>query len=92
MDTGQIVIEDMILASCDLWLGSAVNPAKVVKMLNEALNPDEAKYALKKLKADGVVEVVQKHNHGEKYFDDIVKVSAKLSSDDKMLSRRNSYA
>ena len=84
MDTGQIVIEDMILASCDLWLGSAVNPAKVVKMLNEALNPDEAKYALKKLKADGVVEVVQKHNHGEKYFDDIAKVCATLISDAKM--------
>ena len=84
MDTSQIVIEDTILAACELWLGSAVNQGKVVKMFNEAFKHEEAKVALDKLKADGLVENMQKHNHGEKYFEDLVKVCATLSCENKV--------
>ena len=84
IDTGQIVIEDTILAACELWLGVSVNQSEIVKMLTEAFKPDEAKAALDKLKADGLIENVQRHNKGDKYFDDLVKITGALSNDDKV--------
>ena len=84
MDTGQIVIENTILAAVELWLGTAVNQGKVVKMLNEKFKPDEAKDALESLKEAGLIENVQRHNHGEKFFEDLVKDTATLSSEGKL--------
>ena len=85
IDSGQSVIEDIVLAACELWLGtSAVNQENVVKMLKEGLKPEEAKIALEKLKAGKFVESVQKHNHGEKYFEDVVKVCAILIAEKKL--------
>ena len=84
MDTGQIVIENTILAAVELWLGTAVNQGKVVKMLNEKFKPDEAKDALNSLKEAGLIENVQGHNHGEKFFEDLVKNTATLSSEGKL--------
>ena len=84
IDSGQVVIEDVILAACELWLGSALNQGAVVKMLKGAFKHDEARISLDKMKADDPVENVQKHNHGEKYFEDVVKVSATLISEKKM--------
>ena len=62
----------------------ALNQAKVVKMLNEVFKPEEARVSLEKLKADELVETVQKHNHGEKYFEDVVKICSTLISGKKM--------
>ena len=46
IDSGQSVIEDIVLAACELWLGtSAVNQENVVKMLKEGFKPEEAKSA-----------------------------------------------
>ena len=84
MDTGQIVIEDTILAACELWLGVSVSQTETVKMLAGAFKPEEAKTALEKLKADGLVENVQKHNKGEKYYEDLIKLTGALSSEDKL--------
>ena len=84
MDTGQVMIEDTILAACELWLGSAVNHGKVLKMLSEAFKPNEAKDALDKLKADDLIDNVLKHHQGDKYFEDIVKAVAKLIRENKM--------
>ena len=85
IDSGQSVIEDIVLAACELWLGtSAVNQENVVKMLKEGFKPEEAKSALEKLKAGKFVESVQKHNHGEKYFEDVVKVCSILIAEKKL--------
>ena len=83
-DSGQSVIEDIVLAACELWIGSAVNQDKVVKMVKEGFKPDEATRALDKLLAGKHVENVQRHNHGEKYFEDVVKVCASLVAEKKL--------
>ena len=44
-DTGQIVIEDFVLAACVLWF-SAGNVTKIVTMLMEAFKDDEVKNSL----------------------------------------------
>lgn len=53
-------------------------------MLTQVFKPDEAKAALEKLEKSGLVESVQKRNHSEKYFEDLVQVIDKLSNDNKM--------
>ena len=70
-DTGQIVIEDFVLAACVLWTSSA-NVSKVVSMLGEAFKDDEVKDSLNKLKNTGIIDNVQKHHYNEKYREDVV--------------------
>ena len=84
IDSGQIVIEDTIIAACDLWMGVSVNSTEILKMLNEVFKSDEAKAALDKLQNHGLIEAVQKHNKGEKYFEDLVKVVGTLTCEAKM--------
>ena len=52
MATGLIIIEDTILAACEIWLGTAVNKTRVMKMLSESFKHAEARGALEKLHAD----------------------------------------
>ena len=84
MNNGQILIEDTILAACELWHGVSVSQAEILKMLTETFKPDDAKVALDKLKADGLIENVQKHNKGEKYLEDLIKATGALSNDNKL--------
>ena len=82
-DTGQIVIEDFVLAACVLW-SSAGNFTKMVTMCGEALKDDEVKNSLVKLKNNGVIDNIQKHNLNEKYREDVVRIVNDLIKVNKM--------
>ena len=50
------MIEDTLIAACELWIGVSVNIVETLKMLNESFKSEEAEAALEKLKSEGLVD------------------------------------
>jgi hypothetical protein len=65
-------------------LNVAVNHGGILKMLSENFKHEEAKEALEKLKTAEVIDNVKRHNIGEKFFEDLVKVTSTLISEGKL--------